>query len=91
MSPFAIVYRKVPYHLLDLTKLPIGEMFSSTTSAMSEQILDVQEEVRLKFEKFNAKYKAATDKKSHDKIFCEGDMVMVYLRRERIPTCAYKS
>ena len=41
MSPFSIVYKKVPYHLLDLAKLPIGEKFSSATSAMAEQILDV--------------------------------------------------
>ena len=71
MSPFAIVYRKVPYHLLNLAKLPIGEKFSSAGSVMAEQILDFQEEVQLKLEKSNAKYKATTDKKRCEKIFCE--------------------
>ena len=76
MSPFAIVYRRVPHHLLDLAKLPIGEKFRSATSAMAEQILDVQEEVRLKLEKSNVKYKATADKKMREKVF-EGDMMVV--------------
>jgi len=58
-------------------------------SVMAEQILDFQEEVQLKLEKSNAKYKATTDKKRCEKIFCEWDMVMVYLRRERIHVGAY--
>jgi len=84
MSPFSIVYRKVPHHLLDLAKLLIGRKFNSATSTMTEQILDVEEEVRLKLEKSNARYKAATDKKRREKVFEEGDMIMVYLRKERI-------
>jgi len=60
MSPFAIVYKKVHRHLLELAKLPIGEKFSSAASAMTEQILDVQEEIRLKLEKSNVKYKATS-------------------------------
>jgi len=46
MSLFSIVYQKVPYHLLDLVKFPIGEKFSSAAGAMAEQIIDVQKEVR---------------------------------------------
>jgi len=52
---------------------------------MAEQILDVQEEIRLKLEKFNAKYKAVADKTMREKFFEEGDIVMIYLRKERIP------
>jgi len=63
MSPFSIVYRKVPHHLLDLAKMSIEYKFSSVASIMAEQVLDVQEEVRLKLEKSNARYKTATDKK----------------------------
>ena len=89
MSPFVIICRKVPHHLLDLSKLSIGEKFRNTASVMAEQILDVQEEVRLKLEKSNVKYKEAADKKRREKIFCEGDIVMVYLQRGRIPGGAY--
>ena len=37
-------------------------------------------------EKFNAKYKAAADKKRREKLLEEGNMVMVYLRREKNPS-----
>ena len=47
---------------------------------------DVEEEVQLKIEKTNKKYKAATDKKRREKLFEEEDMMTVYLRRDRIPT-----
>jgi len=89
MSPFFIVYRKVHYHLLDLAKLAIGENFSSVASSLAEQILDVQEEVRLKLKKFNARYKVAADKKRREKVLEEGDMVMIYLKKERIPANSY--
>jgi len=86
MSPFAIVYRKVPHHLFDVAKLQIEEKFSSAASIMVEQDIEVQEEVQLKLKKSNAKYKEAADKKRREKIFCEGDMMMVYLRkREFLP------
>jgi len=47
---------------------------------------NVQEEVQLKIEKTNKKYKATTDKKRREKLFKKEDMMMVYLKRERIPT-----
>jgi len=89
MSAFSIVYKKVPHHLLDLAKLPIREKFSNAASAMAKQIQDVQEEVRLKLEKFNARYKAATDKKRREKVIEEGDMVIAYLRKEKIIARSY--
>ena len=45
MSPFSIIYRKIPHHLLDLIKLPIGKRFSSAACAIAEHVLDVQESV----------------------------------------------
>jgi len=47
---------------------------------------DVQEEIRLKIEKFNKKYKTAADKKRREKLFEKEDMMIVYLRREKIST-----
>jgi len=67
MLSFSIIYRKVPHHLLDLAKLLVREKINSIASAMAEQIIDVQEEVRLKLEKSNAKYKATTDRKRSEK------------------------
>ena len=80
MSPFSIIYRKVPHHLLDLAKLSTGEKFSTAASVIAEQAIDVQKKVRTRLEKSNARYKAAADKR-REKIF-EEDMVMVYLRKK---------
>ena len=63
MSPFSIIYQKVPHHLLDLAKLPIGEKFSNAASVMTEQAIDIQKEVRTRLEKSNARYKATADKR----------------------------
>jgi len=63
MSPFSIIYQKVPHHLLDLAKLPIGEKFSNAASVMTEQAIDIQKEVRTRLEKSSARYKATADKK----------------------------
>ena len=72
-----------------MAKLPIGEKFSSAVSAIVEQTIDVQKEVRTRLEKSNVKYKATADKKRREKIFEERDMVMVYLRKQRIPAGSY--
>jgi len=40
-------------------------------------------------EKSNTRYKAAADKRRREKIFEGGDMVIVYLRKERIHVGSY--
>jgi len=72
----------IPYHLLDLAKLSIGEKLSSADSTIAEQVLHIHELVRLKLEKSNSKYMTPANKKRREKIFEEGDMVIMYLRRE---------
>ena len=67
MPPFAIIYRNVPHHLLNLAKLPIGEKFSSAASIMAGQVVDVQESVRSKLEKSNTKYKIAATRRGESK------------------------
>ncbi|GFS34365.1 hypothetical protein Acr_00g0033580 [Actinidia rufa] len=48
-----------------------------------------EDEVRQRLEASNAKYKAAADNKRREKIFNEGDLVMVYLRKERFSAGTY--
>ncbi|GJT19250.1 serine/threonine-protein kinase TIO-like protein [Tanacetum coccineum] len=48
-----------------------------------------QVDVRLKLEASNAKYKEDIDKRRRTKIFAEGDLVMVHLRKKRFPVGTY--
>ena len=56
---------------------------------MADYIQAMQEELRQKLEATNGKYKEATDKKRHEKIFNVGDLVLVYLRKERFTVSNY--
>jgi hypothetical protein len=56
---------------------------------MAEQVRDVQEEVCKRLEVSNARYKTVADKRRRKKTFEEGDMVMVYLHKERLPAGSY--
>ncbi|XP_057476894.1 uncharacterized protein LOC130764610 [Actinidia eriantha] len=67
-SPFAIAYCALPKHTLDLVLLPELPHISLVAENMAEHS--------------NAKYKETDDKKRREKIFNEGDLVMVYLCKE---------
>ena len=56
---------------------------------MAERIQAMQEEVRQKLETTNAKYKEAVDKTRREKIFNVGDLVLVYLKKERFHVGTY--
>uniref|UniRef100_A0A6N2LGG3 Reverse transcriptase n=1 Tax=Salix viminalis TaxID=40686 RepID=A0A6N2LGG3_SALVM len=88
-SPFSLVYLKSPKHALDLARLP--KMTSSSVAAenLAEHARSVQAEVKARLEEKNAKYKAAADVKRREKLFAEGDEVMVFLRKERFPLGTY--
>ena len=78
-----------PKHALDL--VPLSELpgVRQATKNMADRIQAMQEEVRLKLEATNAKYKEAANKKRREKIFNVGDLVLVYFRKERFPICTY--
>ena len=78
-----------PKHTLDL--VPLLELIGVSQAAenMAEHIQAMQEEVRQKLEATNAKYKEVADKKRCEKIFNVGDLVLVYLRKERFPVGTY--
>lgn len=57
--------------------------------SMAKEVQGVQNEVKQKLESSNAKYKAIVDSHRREKVFNEGDSVIIFLRKERfsIGTC----
>lgn len=88
MSPFLVVYKKQPRQVLDLVELPRDQTVKSADHLI-EQAQVVQKQVRTKLEQSNARYKAAADSHRRHKVFSVGDMVMVFLRKERYPAGSY--
>ena len=60
--PFSIVYIKCPNHALDLVKLPKVLGLSVAIGDLTKQVQEVQEDVKNKLKKANAKYKMEANK-----------------------------
>ena len=88
-APFAIVYTKIPRQAVDLVKLQRGHGVSVIVKNVAENWQSMIQEVKKKFEKSNAKYKAAVDKHRRKQLFVVGDQVIVSLLRERFPVGTY--
>ncbi|PKU69721.1 hypothetical protein MA16_Dca022676 [Dendrobium catenatum] len=86
-SPFHIVYTKVPNHTVDVAVLP--KCNSRSAGQLVEQFTTMLQEVRLKLIESNEAYKAAADSHRRQRIFKPGELVMVRLRRERLPPGTY--
>ncbi|PKI40096.1 hypothetical protein CRG98_039549 [Punica granatum] len=82
-SPFSIVYQKVPRHAIDLIKPPKTYKGNAAAESMAKEVQSMQQQVHQMLEAMNAKYKKAADKHRKEQLFSEGDMVMVFLRKER--------
>jgi hypothetical protein len=85
-AAFEVVYGRTPRLAVDLAALPKLPGVSVAAEHLAERVKDTQEGVRQHLEKSYAKYKATADKGRRSKIFQEGDLVMVYLRKGRLPT-----
>jgi ribosome-associated translation inhibitor RaiA len=88
-TPFSVVYISPPKHVADLVTLPKDSRFSVAAESMAKDVQGVQEEVKQKLESSNAKYKAYADSHRRQKVFQEGDTVMIFLRKERFPVGTY--
>lgn len=89
-TPFEIVYTQPPKHTLDLVPLPKLPRLSTATENMAERFKQVHSNVCLNLKKENSRYKQAMDKHKWAKIFQEGDLVMVHLRKQCFPARTYK-
>lgn len=87
LSPFAIVYTKVSNSTVDLIELPNSK--NKLAERLAEHFQQLHQDIKQRLEAFNAHYKAAIDKYCREKLFKEGDLVMIHLNKFRYPSGTY--
>ena len=81
-SPFVVVYSFTPRIPLDLLQIPSPSGKSIAANNFANQVNDTHAKVQATLADTYAKYKVAADKHKRSKIFNEGDLMMVFLRKE---------
>ncbi|XP_076918971.1 uncharacterized protein LOC143579600 [Bidens hawaiensis] len=84
-SPFFVVYGRNPFTPLDLAPFPELDHYSAEGDEQANQIKKLHEQVREQIVKHNLQYQTRVNKHRRKVVFNEGDLVWVYLRRERFP------
>ncbi|KAI3740084.1 hypothetical protein L2E82_30502 [Cichorium intybus] len=85
-SPFEVVYGVNPYMPLDLIPLPKEELVHKDANDKLKSMMKLHEQVRDKIEAANAAYKQKSNKNKKARVFDEGDLVWVHMRKERFPS-----
>nr|GEZ83312.1 RNA-directed DNA polymerase [Tanacetum cinerariifolium] len=88
-SPFLVVYGRNPFTPLDLAPLPAVYSYSVDGEAQATQIKALHEQVRDQITKHNLQYQARANKHRKHVVFNEGDLVWIYLRKDRLPPGRY--
>ena len=84
-SPFEVVYTSLPRVTFDLANLPSVVDVSMEAEAMAERISKLHQEVKSHLELANDSYKTAANYHKRFKEYQVGDLVMVHLRKSRLP------
>lgn len=87
ISPFQIVYTKVPNHTVDLVVLP--KLKNRPAAELIQNFDNLLNDVRQQLIDSAQKYKLDADTHRRFKEFQVGDLVMVYMRKEYFPTGTY--
>jgi len=88
LSPFQIVYDRIPVFPADISSHAIERESEEANAFMRERVeffSQVQERLHLGY----AKVEGHVNKKRKENIFEEGDLVWVYVRKERYPVGQY--
>lgn len=89
LSPFRVVYGIVPRCPLDLATTPDRTRHHGGAIDFVNDIQTVHKQAQTNLELSAVKYKTAADVKRREVIFAPGDLVWVYLTKERLPLREY--
>jgi hypothetical protein len=88
-SPFEVVYGLQPVGVADLLPLPLSTKSNLKALDMVQHMQQVHQAIQQKIQEANAKYKARVDQSKRQLLFENGDLVWVYLPKERQPGGPY--
>ena len=84
-SPFEVVYGVNPYLPLDLIAMPKEELVHKDAESKLKSMMKLHSQVQERIKAINEVYKQRSKHKKQ-KLFNEGDLVWVHLRKERFPS-----
>lgn len=85
-SPFEVFYGVNPYLPLNIILLPKEELVHTDFEAKLKSMMKLHEQIHKRIETVNATYKDNSNKNKKPRIFVDGDLVWVHLKRKRFPS-----